>query len=260
MSPALGEALGPGKFLGCAGVQERDPGVFQVGEDVFAVGNGLRILDPKPVIDGFDLRRFPAQRVILVGPGMQTSVEQRVTAVTAHLQCPEQPARPAAAFIVVGHHVRFGSHAQRREDLAEMRLLRKEAHGGFVGRDDLAVLEMHRAGDMRRAILIRLAQIHDEHIGLVETVLEIVGLDEEGWLWRGHGCKIQDARYKIQETRDERRDTRDCGALVFILYLCSFLFPTIGRPVAAGTGCLRYGMLSNHRAAFGRRAKAPRTP
>ncbi|MNZ97024.1 hypothetical protein D3C78_1162460 [compost metagenome] len=167
-----------GVFQRAASVPDRQVGSTETALQVLTGGGGRFVqCQADRACDG--CRHFDGHRQAFVQPRQQTTVEVVVVRVADHVQQPDKPPGPAAAFIVIDHvdrirvvpelaeqgfQVGFGRQQARRRRLAEL---------GTLGVDEAC------AGDMAGAVAGGAGQVHQNQFAGVEARQQLARLDHQ---------------------------------------------------------------------------------
>jgi hypothetical protein len=110
---------------------------------------------------------------------MEATVQQREVRVAHDLQRPQQPARAPTALVVIGNNHGVAGKAKRAEYFCKLLRTRQHAHGRRLRSNDLVVGQMHRARDMCLGVHLRSAEVHDQQVVGVESLLELGRFQEK---------------------------------------------------------------------------------
>ena len=102
------------------------------------------------------------QRFLLLGPGMQATIEIGIVLVTQYVQGPDQATGPTTALVVVGHHMGVRCQSQGGEQFRQGGFRWQFAGPGHLSAHELHKGQVDSAGNMGGGILLWSAQVHQE--------------------------------------------------------------------------------------------------
>ncbi len=103
------------------------------------------------------------------------------------IQGPQKAAGLSIALIIIGHDVGVRPHADRRQGLTELLIVRHQPHRRRPRRHDPAILQMECTRDVRASMGRLIAEIDDQHVMASQNALELTGLHDQGQVRLGNG-------------------------------------------------------------------------
>lgn len=104
------------------------------------------------------------------------------------IEGPDHPSRPAAAGIVINHHLPIAAVADAFKEPLQLRQRGQLAGGRCRTATELAWRDMHRTGDMPAGILFRIAEVDHQQLGVIaQALLQLPGSDQVGQV---HKCQL----------------------------------------------------------------------